>query len=219
MQLRQILLIFCLKTVILTAQTALDYQRRGDAAYRLDSFQMASDAYRRAAEKDPKNAQIPNFNLGIAQQKARKAQDAISSYELALGAPNTKPELSAKAWHNLGNAAMELSDYKQAISAYQNSLRLNPGDTATKKNLELARRKQQAQDQQKQQEKKEKPQEKQQQQQDEQQQDEQQQEEQQKMKADEMRRALDLLQQEEQKVKRNMQKNQKGQDSGSKKRW
>ncbi|MEL6845047.1 MAG: tetratricopeptide repeat protein, partial [Bacteroidota bacterium] len=44
----------------------------------------------------------------------------------------------AASLHNLGNARFEQQDYDAAIEAYQESLRNNPGDVATKTNLSIA---------------------------------------------------------------------------------
>ena len=62
-------------------------------------------------------------------------------------------ETKSNAYYNLGNAFFKKQEMEKSIESYKNSLRLNPSDPSTKKNLALAQRivKQQQQQQQQQQ--------------------------------------------------------------------
>lgn len=52
-----------------------------------------------------------------------------------------KPMLAADALFNLGNIAFNSEDYGQAVEMYKSSLRVNPGDEKTRRNLRIAQKK------------------------------------------------------------------------------
>ncbi len=202
------------------AQTALPLQRKADGLYRRDSFEAAAHAYGQALKLEPQNSTLL-YNLGNAYYRQGKQDEAADAYRQALRSADVKPNLAADAWHNLGNIAYEQQDYAEAIDAYKQSLRLRPGDAETRKNLTLARKQlasqsappppqhqQDKQQQEQQQESKSEPQE------------QEPQPNQSKLNRDEVQRALDLLEKEEQRVKRNLKKdNRQSNGAASKRKW
>ncbi len=125
----------------LQAQSARDWMRQGDAYYAEERYDAAEQAYRKALQKAPADAQAL-YNYGNALYKQGKYAEAQQVWEktLQIAIPNTQ---KADAWHNLGNALAQQGNTEEAIRAYENSLRLRPGDPDTKINLQLARKKRQ----------------------------------------------------------------------------
>lgn len=133
-----IMSLFCLP---LSAQSARDWMRQGDTYYAEERYDAAEQAYRKALQKAPADAQAL-YNYGNALYKQGKYAEAQQAWEKTLQIALT-PTQKADAWHNLGNALAQQGNTEEAIRAYENSLRLRPGDPDTKINLQLARKKRQ----------------------------------------------------------------------------
>lgn len=134
-------LMMSLACLPLQAQSARDWMRQGDAHYAEERYGAAEQAYRKALQKAPADAQAL-YNYGNALYKQGKYAKAQQAWEKTLQIVIT-PTQKADAWHNLGNALAQQGNTEEAIRAYENSLRLRPGDPDTKINLQLARKKRQ----------------------------------------------------------------------------
>ncbi len=112
-------------------QTAagLDRLEGGDPAAAADAFESAG----RLAPDDPR----VGYNTGTARLLAGHG-DAVAALERA--AETAPSDLAAAARFNLGNAHLAAGDPAQAVAAYEEALRLDPGDAAAKFNLEVALR-------------------------------------------------------------------------------
>lgn len=134
----------------IAAQSARQLQREGDRQYQDAHYREAEEAYRQAAQKK-QNDPVVRYNTGNAvYQQGNYA--ASENYFDQTAREAKDPVLRADAFHNLGNAYFKQQKFKEAVSAYENSLRLRPGDADTKVNLQMAKKKwQQQQEQQKQQ--------------------------------------------------------------------
>lgn len=133
----------------LPAQSAHSLQREADRQYSKSNYREAEQGYRKAGEKkanDP--ALLYNTGNAIYQQGNYAASEPF--FEKAAQAAK-EPAKQADALHNLGNAYLKQQKYREAIDAYENSLRQRPGDPETKVNLQLAKKKLQQQQQQQQQ--------------------------------------------------------------------
>ncbi len=169
-----LLLSMALAPASMHAQSDRQLVRQGNKLFRLGNHADAEVKYRKAIEKNPRNAQA-NFNLGNALLIQRKDSSAVSQYE-AAAKMESAPMRKAQAFHNMGVVCQGKKMYGEAIEAYKEALRLNPADDETRYNLALCKRqqKQQQQDQKNQQNKQD------QQKQDQQKQDQQKQEQQKK---------------------------------------
>jgi Ca-activated chloride channel homolog len=213
-------ILFCCIVQALSAQTAaLDLQRKGDGMYRRDSFFEAAQAYSRATKENGQTS-VPMYNQGNALYQSKQTKQAKEAYIKAALGTNATSDVQARAWYNIGNIEMDSQKYQEAINAYEQSLRLQPGQAVTKNNLQLAKRmlaQQSPPPPPEKQDKKQPPQPSQ----EKQPQDQPQQPDPtaQSLDRDAAGRALDLLEKEEQKVKRNVRKEgpQAGQET--KKRW
>jgi len=168
------------------SQTTHKLLRKGNKAYKEDNFAKAAEDYYKALAKDPSNIK-GKFNLGNATYKNEGYDEAVQHFSSAAEFAKDQ-QTKADAYYNLGNSlfkkaqAEEGKGLEKSVEAYKSSLRLNPTDLDTKKNLALTQRliqMQQQEEQQQQQQEDQEEQEEQEQEEQEEQQDEQQDEQQQ----------------------------------------
>ena len=127
------------------AQTDRQLVRRGNKQFRLGNSAEAEVLYRKAVEKNPRNAQA-NYNLGNALMLQRK--DSLSINQLQTAAKlESNPVRRAQAYHNIGVICQQRQMFGEAIEAYKESLRNNPTDNETRYNLALCKRQQKQQQQ------------------------------------------------------------------------
>ncbi len=107
-----------------------DLYQRGDYLGAVEAFQLAQ-----AAAPDRPEAY---YNAASALARSGQLRRAVAALEQAIAFADD--ELAAKAYYNLGNVYFEMSRFAEAISAYQDALRLNPEDQDARYNLELALR-------------------------------------------------------------------------------
>ncbi len=210
------------------SQTAHKLLREGNKAYKEDNFAKAAEDYYKALAKDPSNIK-GKFNLGNATYKNDGYDEAIQHFSSAAELAKDQ-QTKADAYYNLGNSLFKKAQVEEgkglekSAEAYKNSLRLNPNDMDTKKNLALTQRlikiqqqeqqqQQQDQNQEEQEEQKQEEQEEQQQQQEEQQQQQQKKEEEQSpqeqpkdLNKEEALELLKIMDDEEKKVQEKMRK-------------
>ena len=139
--------ILLLLMIGMTAQAQTDRQlvRRGNKQFRLGNSAEAEVLYRKAVEKNPRNAQA-NYNLGNALMLQRKDSLSINQLQIAAKLENN-PVRRAQAYHNIGVICQQRQMFGEAIEAYKESLRNNPTDNETRYNLALCKRQQKQQQQ------------------------------------------------------------------------
>lgn len=117
--------------------------RQGNKQFRAGNYAEAEVSYRKAVEKNPRNAQA-HYNLGNALLGQRKDSAAVVQFENAAK-QETNAMRKAQSYHNIGVICQGQKQYAQAIEAYKEALRNNPTDDETRYNLELCKRQQQQQ--------------------------------------------------------------------------
>ncbi|MEO6734593.1 MAG: VWA domain-containing protein [Ferruginibacter sp.] len=128
--------------------------KKGNEAYSKNEYEIASENYKKAAEKNPVNDKA-QFNLGNALYKAKKPDDAAIAYDAAI--ENSKlPMEKSGAYYNKGVVLQNNKKLAECIEAYKSSLRLNPADEDARLNLQKALQKQKQDQQQKDKENKDK---------------------------------------------------------------
>jgi tetratricopeptide (TPR) repeat protein len=130
---------------LLTA-SAINDGRKANEAYENGNYEEAEQLYLSAIEQDPDNAKL-YFNLGNAQAKQGKVEDAIQSYMEFRGLA-TSPQDKAKAEYNIGTLLAEGRKWKPAATHFKNALKLNPSDFDAKHNFERALTEQQKEEEQ-----------------------------------------------------------------------
>ena len=130
----------------LTAQSAHALQREADRQYSKSNYREAEQGYRQAGEKKANDPALL-YNTGNAVYQQGNYAAAEPFFEKAAKTAK-EPAKRADALHNLGNAYLKQQKFREAVDAYENSLRQRPGDPETKVNLQLAKKKLQQQQQQ-----------------------------------------------------------------------
>ena len=110
----------------------------GNNFYLNKEFDKARAEYARVIAKSP-NSIKANFNLGNTLYELKDYKGAIPHYARVAKASTDKSE-KAGAFHNEGNAFMQLREYEKAMESYKNSLRNNPKDNETRYNFALAKK-------------------------------------------------------------------------------
>lgn len=112
--------------------------RGGNDLYKQKRFVDAEVKYKKALKQNP-HYETAGYNLGNAVYEQNRFKEALPQYELVAKSTGDS-ETKAKSFHNIGNVLMKEKNYDKAISAYKNSLLLNPTDDETRYNLALAQK-------------------------------------------------------------------------------
>ena len=125
------------------AQTDRQLVRQGNKQFRAGDYAAAEVSYRKALEKNDRNAQAL-YNLGNALLAQNKDSAAVVEFEKSTKV-ETNDLRKSMAYHNMGVICQRHQMFGDAIEAYKQSLRLNSHDDETRYNLELCKRQQKKQ--------------------------------------------------------------------------
>ena len=103
------------------AQNDRNFIRQGNRAYHKQKWAAAETQYRKAISKNQKDSM------------------AMIQFENASKLETNKMR-RAKSYHNMGVVMQQHQQYAQAIGCYENALRCNPQDNATRYNLALCKK-------------------------------------------------------------------------------
>ena len=150
-QVSPVWLLFLFMTCSLSSLAQSDRQsiRQGNRLFRQQNYAKSEVEYRKAVEKNPNNAQAI-YNLGCALMGQQKDSAAVIQFQQA-GKMETSKIRKAMSYHNIGTICQRHQMFAEAIEAYKEALRNNPGDNETRYNLALCKRQQKNQPQQNQQ--------------------------------------------------------------------
>ena len=135
--------VLCAILLILSFQTASgqsdrQFVRNGNKFFGQQDYAKAEVEYSKAIAANAANT-TAIYNLGCALQMQQKDSAAIVQYEKA-GKAETSKRRKSMAYHNIGVICQKNQLFQEAIEAYKESLRNNPGDNETRYNLELCKR-------------------------------------------------------------------------------
>ncbi len=106
----------------------------GNRAYARGDYQPALDDYRRAQVARPDLPAL-SYNAGNALYQQGDYSRAIGEAQRAANAAD--PEVSAKAFYSLGESYYRQGKLQDALDAFKNALRIDPGDHDAKYNVEV----------------------------------------------------------------------------------
>lgn len=127
----------------------------GQQDYNQKKYDQAEQNYQKSLEAAPQNPNLL-YNQGNSRYRGGKYDSAAEDYRKSLTAPGTTPQEKSQAWYNLGNslyrqgqkAGKSEADWKKAVEAYQNALKLNPNDRQAQENLDFVQQQLQQRNQQ-----------------------------------------------------------------------
>lgn len=111
---------------------------RGNDLYKKGEYPQAGQIYNKILEKKATDLKA-RFNLGDALYKEGRYNESQRVFESMTGASVPK-NLREAAYYNLGNSFFKQEDYKSAIGAYEEALKIDPKDKDARFNLELAKK-------------------------------------------------------------------------------
>lgn len=131
------------------AQSARDFIRLGNRAYREQQYDKAETYYLKSLAKEPSFEGY--YNLANAYVMQQKDSTAFENYKKADSIGTRDPMRKARAFHNMGNiwyaqglaashqqGGNAVSAFQNAVNFYKSSLRCNPEDNETRYNLAMA---------------------------------------------------------------------------------
>lgn len=133
-------LLFAL-TLFAGASFALPFRselNRGNDFYKKGNYSKAEDVYGKILSKK-KNDLKARFNSGDSLYKEGRFSESAEVFK-SLTDKSIDKNLREKAFYNLGNSFFQQEDYKSAIGAYEEALKIDPKDTDAQSNLELAKK-------------------------------------------------------------------------------
>lgn len=118
------------------AESVYSSVRKGNQLYSEGKFTESLEQYTQAKQSDAVNPKI-DFNMGSASYQDQKYEQA----EKFFGSiPQENQELAGASKYNYGNALFMQGRLKEAASAFEAAVRMNPDDKDAKYNLEYTRK-------------------------------------------------------------------------------
>ncbi|MBA2705175.1 MAG: tetratricopeptide repeat protein [Blastocatellia bacterium] len=108
----------------------------GEAAYAAGKYQKAIADFFEAVRLSPNWAEA-HYALALSLTETQKLKAAIEEFKRVLKL-KAKYELMVLSNYNIGNAYVDLGEYKEAIDAYKQAIELNPELSKPHNNLGLA---------------------------------------------------------------------------------
>ena len=132
-----------------SAQSARDFIRMGNRAYRQSQYDKAETMYLKSVAKSPSFEGY--YNLGNVYVMQKKDSTAFENYKKADSIGTADVVRKSLNYHNMGNiwyaqgvAAMRSKEgnaagaFQNAVNLYKSALRCNPNDNETRYNLAMA---------------------------------------------------------------------------------
>ena len=132
-----IVIVLFLSAINLFAQPERKMVVDGNKLYEEERFDEALNKYIDAQTQAPESP-IIKFNMGNAQYKKDKYEDAMKQFESTLSVDDAG--MQSQAYYNMGNSLYRLGKLPESILMYKKALELDPADEDAKYNLEFVRK-------------------------------------------------------------------------------
>ncbi len=132
------LFILCAAHGTLNAQAGRRQVLEGNRLYGEEKYDEANNRYQDALLEDPGSPLI-QFNVGDVLYKKGNFEKSMESFQKAVDADD--PMVQSQVYYNIGNSLYRQNKLPESILAYEQALKLNPGDQDAKYNLEFVRNK------------------------------------------------------------------------------
>ena len=109
----------------------------GNKLYNEELFDEAEIFYHKSLEESY-NMPESSFNLGNTTYQLGRHDEAARRFKELAETESLSPQQRSDAYYNLGNSLIKTQDFENAVEAYKNSLRLEPGDEDARHNLSMA---------------------------------------------------------------------------------
>lgn len=106
-------------------------------AYQLKDYDQALMHLCKLIDQDPYNPEH-NYNIGTVFYKQKKYKDAQNSFVRAAEKATLNVELQEQALFNAGNSFYQLEKWSQAVTYYEQVLKINKDNQSAQHNLQLA---------------------------------------------------------------------------------
>ncbi len=100
-------------------------------------YEKAANAFSEAEKEDPANPEL-TYNRAVSQFRNGNFEGASEGFGRSAG--SSDKSLQEKSWYNMGNSLSYMQKFKEAVDAYENTLKLNPGNVKAKENLALVKK-------------------------------------------------------------------------------
>ena len=133
-----IAVLLLLTIVLLGYRSAHASPGSAEAAYKAGNYDLAVEGYRSETKKAPEDPQL-QFNLGAAAYKGKQYPEALKSFGQSLNVQDIN--LQNQSYYNMGNTLYRqgegtekqnpqetIKNWQASIQAYDNALKLKPGD-------------------------------------------------------------------------------------------
>ena len=109
--------------------------RKGNNFFKQKKYPQALEMYEKAELLNPQDMRL-SYNQGVASHQIGDLEKATRLFQKNTNLPH--PQLQALAHYNLGVTQLQEQKFDESIASFKESLKLNPTDTNTLHNLELA---------------------------------------------------------------------------------
>lgn len=143
-----IVMIVCAATGWAQNQQTRKEVRKGNRAYKNETYDNAQAAYHQALSIDSTYYKA-QYNLGNALYRQKQYGEAAQSFGKALMSPDLTKSQRSQVLHNKGNSHLQaglqdrdngMEQFQQAVDDYKEALKLNPKNEDTRYNLSYAQK-------------------------------------------------------------------------------
>jgi Ca-activated chloride channel family protein len=131
------LIIFSLSVSSFSESVSAASMSEAHKFYTEKDYENAAKTFSELEKEEPDNPEV-TYNRAVSQYRNGDFQGAAEGFGRSAGSKDKA--LQEKSWYNLGNSLSYMQKFKEAVDAYENTLKLNPDNVKAKENLELVKK-------------------------------------------------------------------------------